>query len=81
MSWTVAADAVMPACARAASACSPTAAKPAPARPGTVRFARRRLAGTPAAAAHEPGPLRPRSDPGRDRLCTFISPLRWLPSR
>jgi hypothetical protein len=72
MSWTLAADAVMSACARTASACSPAAAaKPAPAGPGTVRFACRRPTDT-RAAAHEPGLFRSGSDTGRDRLCTFI---------
>jgi hypothetical protein len=78
MSWTVAAHAVMPACARAPSAWPAAAAiKPASAGPGTVPPAFRRPA-CARAAAHEPGVFWSGSDPGRDVLCTLTSPLRWL---
>jgi hypothetical protein len=77
MSWTVTAHAVMPACARAASAWPGVAAvKLVPLGPGTGRLAPSRPPGARFAALAE-WP----SDPGRDALCTLTSPLRWFPRR
>ena len=67
MSWTVAADAVMLARARAASACSAVAAaKPVSRGPGTGRPAPSRPPGARIAA-----PVEWPFDPGRDALCTL----------
>ncbi len=77
MSWTVTADAVMPAYARTASAWPDVAVlKPVPRGARTGRLAPGRPPGARIAA-----PVEWRFDPGRDVLCTLTSSLRWFPWR
>jgi hypothetical protein len=72
MSWTVTADAVMPARARSGLAWRADAvAMPTPGGPGTGRHAPTRPPG-----ARIAGPGQWPLDPGRDALCTLTSPLR-----
>ena len=73
MSWTVTADAVLPACARSASAWPDVASRPVSRGPGTGLLTPRRPPGAPIAALVEWS-----FDPGRDALCTLTSPLRWF---
>jgi hypothetical protein len=74
MSWTVTADAVMPACVFTAAAWPDVAA--------SQPVSRGARAGRPA-PSRRPGariaaPVEWPFDPGRDALCTLTSPLRWL---